>query len=934
MDVFGLRRRVVSDYGSYVRSFIEIADPRIGEFVGRHLAEGALWPDPLVQVNPAFMQGATIDALAGRGLLHDECRKIFAVKDPSSGEHKSTLSLHQHQVESIEAARAGDSYVLTTGTGSGKSLAYIIPIVDHVLRRGSGNGVQAIVVYPMNALANSQLGELEKFLCLGYPNRKPPVTFKRYTGQESDDARKEILAAPPDIILTNYVMLELLLTRPWERQLIESAAGLRFLVLDELHTYRGRQGADVAMLTRRVREACKATELLCVGTSATMSTAESWEQQRRQVADVASKLFGTTLRPERVIGETLRRVTKPIEQGRGFTDRLRATVEGAEPPPTDLASFLSWPLATWIETHLGIREERGRLVRCAPQALTGPAGAARALAEELGLPDDVCATAVQRTLLVGHTLRDERGLSLFPFRLHQFISKGDTVHATIDSEKTRAFTLEGQQFLPGSDKQKVLLPLAFCRECGKEYYLVRRVRDEQGRLTYVPRDIGERDSDDGSACGFLHVDGERPWPDAGADVIQRLPETWTEPDKQGRLKVKSSHRDHVPTTVFVSVGGVEGKEGVRAQWMTTPFRFCLACAVTYGGHQRSDFGKLATLGSEGRSTATTILTMSALRQLRGDPEGLPTEAKKVLSFTDNRQDASLQAGHFNDFLQIGLLRAALYRAVAAAGAEGLTHEYLAQRVFDALALPLNLYAANPQVEFLQREETDRALRYVLAYRLYVDLRRGWRLTSPNLEQCGLLRIDYRSLDQLCQSSKHWQNCHAALRGATSTERADLARTVLDFMRRELAIREDALRPEQQEVLQQLSRQYLVAPWALDDNERLERGNVVHASSKSDHDGSTFGRVFLSPRGGLGQYIRRRGTLSSWDGGPTLPPTHSATSSIRSVSRSPPNLRESAVTPWGWPSSTSPRSSSPLGSSVGGRCACRRSWRRSGAALRR
>ena len=74
-----------------------------------------------------------------------------------------------------------ESYVLTTGTGSGKSMAYIVPIVDRVLREGSGKGVRAIVVYPMNALANSQRNELEKFL--GKEHQK--VTFERYTGQES-----------------------------------------------------------------------------------------------------------------------------------------------------------------------------------------------------------------------------------------------------------------------------------------------------------------------------------------------------------------------------------------------------------------------------------------------------------------------------------------------------------------------------------------------------------------------------------------------------------------------------------------------------------------------------------------------------------------------------------------------------------------------------
>ena len=86
--------------------------------------------------------------------------------------------------------------------GSGKSLPYIIPIVDHVLR---GDRRKAIIVYPMNALANSQEQEPRKFLMHGYPDGRGPVTFRKYTGQESDDEQREIVATPPDILLTNYV---------------------------------------------------------------------------------------------------------------------------------------------------------------------------------------------------------------------------------------------------------------------------------------------------------------------------------------------------------------------------------------------------------------------------------------------------------------------------------------------------------------------------------------------------------------------------------------------------------------------------------------------------------------------------------------------------------------------------------------------------------
>ena len=330
-------------------------------------------------------------------------------EDGSGG---APFRLHRHQIDGIRAARAGDSYVLTTGTGSGKSLAYILPIVDHVLRRGSGKGVQAIIVYPMNALANSQVGELEKFLRRGYPAGRPPVTFRRYTGQESDKERKEIIAAPPDILLTNYVMLELVLTRPWDYQLIQAARQLRFLVLDELHTYRGRQGADVAMLVRRVREACDAKDLVHVGTSATLAGGGTWAEQQVAVASVASQLFGVEVKSERVIGETLRRATPARTlSDPAFVGRLCARLQSGNTVPVgDVAAFLTDPLSIWIEATLGLREEEGshRLLRCAPRSLSGAEGAAPALAKLTELDRDRCEAQLREALLSAYLQADIR----------------------------------------------------------------------------------------------------------------------------------------------------------------------------------------------------------------------------------------------------------------------------------------------------------------------------------------------------------------------------------------------------------------------------------------------------------------------------------------------------------------------------------------------
>ncbi|WP_005031678.1 DEAD/DEAH box helicase [Holophaga foetida] len=312
MDIFQYRDNLLGDYASYVKGFLEVQDADVEKFINTRLDGGFLWPDPLVQLNPAFLPGPTIEQLVKDGRLDPVCAQIFQRGKTVESPTGQTLTLHCHQEAALRCAEEGVNYVLTTGTGSGKSLTYILPIVDHVLKTGSGKGIQAIVVYPMNALANSQLGEMQKFLGHGFPADQPPVRFARYTGQ--DQERDEILNNPPDVLLTNYVMLELILTRPKERNhLVKAAEGLKFLVLDELHTYRGRQGADVSMLVRRLRETLKAKDVICVGTSATMGSGATIAEIREDVADVASRLFGAPVKPEHVIGESLRRITTPVD---------------------------------------------------------------------------------------------------------------------------------------------------------------------------------------------------------------------------------------------------------------------------------------------------------------------------------------------------------------------------------------------------------------------------------------------------------------------------------------------------------------------------------------------------------------------------------------------------------------------------------------------
>lgn len=859
MDVFALRSGLVDDYASYVRSFIRIADARVSDVVEEELRSGLLWPDPLIQLNPAFEPAERVDEFVKEGVLSPECDRVFRLGQGTGDERP--LRFYRHQADAIRTAARGENYVLTTGTGSGKSLAYIVPIVDHVLRNGSGKGIQAIIVYPMNALANSQYGELEKFL--GDPSTgNAPVTFARYTGQEKDEEKQAIVANPPDILLTNYVMLELLMTRPKEEKLVAAAKGLRFLVLDELHTYRGRQGADVALLVRRVRDRMGGGELQCVGTSATMASGGSHAERQGAVADVASRLFGSDVPVSNVIGETLRRATKAwSEDDKDFVASLRARLEHGAEPGASYQAFVADPLSRWIESAFGVRwdAEADRLARVQPRTLLGADGAAAELAALTGVPAERCANELEAGLLAGYEAGHdpETGFRPFAFRLHQFISKGDTVHASPEVEDERSITIHKQKYVPG-DRSRVLLPLAFCRECGQEYYTVRRASDPAtGRVEYTPRDLRDQYNDDVEGeAGFLYLSTSRPWPEDDGGVAARVPDDWLETTPAG-ARLRKDRRKYLPETVAVDAEGREDGRGQSAAYLKAPFRFCLRCGVAYGVRQRSDFAKLTTLGSEGRSTATTILSLSAVRRLQGE-ETLKPEARKLLSFTDNRQDAALQSGHFNDFVEVGLLRGALYRAVEDAGDQGVRHDELTQRVASAMRLPFEEYAADATVRFAAKEDTELAFRQVLGYRLYRDLRRGWRVTAPNLEQAGLLEIDYRSLGEVCEAEDVWSGHHDALALASPEVRADVARALLDYMRRELAVKVDYLDKPFQERIQQQSAQRLTGAWAMDEDEALEEATVVRprARQKGDYRGHTF----LSARGGFGMFLGRGTTF--------------------------------------------------------------------------
>ncbi len=859
MDVFAFRNRLVEEYSRFSRSFTKIRADDISRAVDDAYAAGRFWPAPLVQLNPRFAPGRTVDELVAEGTLEAECSRIFRLRESSGPPTGRSLALYRHQADAIDIARRGESYVLTTGTGSGKSLGYFIPIVDDVLRRRRQGdpckGITAIVVYPMNALCNSQLEELTRYLNLGYPEGGEPVTFARYTGQDSEEDRERIVKSPPDILLTNYVMLELILTRAIEtdKAVRKHAAGLRFLVLDELHAYRGRQGADVAMLARRVRERLGGDRLRFVGTSATVSSEGLAAERDVAVANVASRLFGGEVKPEHVVTETLQPATAWSTQIDPMG--LRVAVEAGPPVDPTHEELARHPVSAWVERNLGLEEDETGRLRRIQRPLTIEQAPER-LARDTDLAVDKCRSYLENFLLTAHASRGEDGRGFFAFRLHQFLSGGGSAHATLEASGQRYVTLEGQRFKPG-DRRRRLFPLRFCRHCGQEYLPVRAKMANEAPIGFDPRDLADRGGDDQTTRhGYL-------MPDAGAmfnpeDAEGSYPDPWLEM-VSGRFQLKPYYRKYVPIGVNVDATGRCNEQGLPAWFIAGDFRFCLnpECDAWYDG-RKGEYSKLASLSSEGRSSATTMLALASLRHLIGTD--LDPRTKKLLAFTDNRQDASLQAGHFNDFIQILQLRGALLAAVRAAPERLLTDEVLARRVLDRLRLEPADYAANPSAKGVKAQNTKRALRDVLGYRLYLDLQRGWRITSPNLEQLALLRIGYRDLDACCEDEESWREAHPLLGSTSSAKRLELATDLLDHMRRSLCIKTIFLDPNFQEQIRNRSFNELREPWGLSEEEYLTSHAFLlpRPSTRRGGGKGAYHLVHLSHRSAFGRRFKSRG----------------------------------------------------------------------------
>lgn len=859
MNVFDLDADLINRYEQFARSFTTIRADDLRQQIDVVYDSQKFWPEPLIGLNPQFKAGRSIASLTADGVVDPALEQVFALGDP-----RKPISLHRHQDEALMKALQHRNYIVTTGTGSGKSLCFFVPIIDRILkarRAGEPRRTRAIVIYPMNALANSQREELEKFVegC-GLPTEMRP-TFARYTGQEQESERKQVAANAPDIILTNFMMLELLMTRQddLDRQVIENMRGLEFLVLDELHTYRGRQGADVAMLVRRVRERMGSANMLCIGTSATMASGEE-DAGRKAVAGVGSTLFGSPVSAEDVITESLVRRTEGLPSEAALKSAVTSTTQ-----PASSDSFTQDPLACWIEMNIGL-DGGESLKRRTPRTLTN---AAEDLSTAIGIEPSQCREALAARLVSMSECRDERDQAFMAFKLHRFLSGAGNAHATLAPSGTRRASLAAEKF-DRDEAEARLYPVFFCRECGQEVHSV--TIDETGTVIARPIDLtprGEVD-EDGREHGFLVPDAIGDLNFTGA--IEDYPDSWLEMTASGQPRLKSSHRGkHDGRVMWLGSNGRHADDGLRCWFFPGAFRFCPHCR-NQPPPQARDINKLAGLSAEGRSSATTLITSAALDWMERAGEPAEAHRRKLLGFTDNRQDAALQSGHFNDFIFVTLLRGAMLRAVKVAGEDGLTHEEFGNALRKALGFEPELrdrrteWMLDPDpVSFSALDEAKKAINRVLAHRLWNDLRRGWRFTNPNLDQLDLIRVEYPGIamlasDQATCSGQHRERMSESERRGfellgqvPELRRQAMFRLLFDHMRQGLAIAVDALDQNELEAVAMKSRQVLKDPWAIGQEEQNHDLNyqttlvIGTQGSKADRIIRVSGRSVIARR---------------------------------------------------------------------------------------
>ena len=413
---------------------------------------------PYLEKAQMYAPGESLDKLS----LHEKTQETIQVR-------LGGRSLYQHQTDALKLLLTGENAIIATGTSSGKTLCYQIPILDDLIRDPSP-GLRAIIIYPLNALVNDQLGEWEQML-----REHPHITFARFTGQtpnsqeeykgrleavineqladeqmtqqerqrevkrrlqnQLDDApqnrlnhRKDIRANPPHVLITNFSMLEYLMERPVDAPIFKNAR-LKFLVLDEVHAYRGVQATEIAFLVRRLKDRLYTEKLVSIATSATLGKPDD-PQSKDRVRQFADKLFGENfVEPNPIYGTT----AQPQLYSPSFRPTVTQYVIAAESLRTGEEENARQSLCpnNTAEALASLLERDENLYRVRKEILTQPV-LLSTVARQLWPKDPQAEDGLQALLeIVATAKQDETDDDLLPTRLHYFVRAQDGLHVCL-----------------------------------------------------------------------------------------------------------------------------------------------------------------------------------------------------------------------------------------------------------------------------------------------------------------------------------------------------------------------------------------------------------------------------------------------------------------------------------------------------------------------
>jgi superfamily II DNA or RNA helicase len=612
-----------------------------------HLSKG-----PYLEATPVFKRGQTsrvlFQSLLGR-TMPDSFLNAVQVIGP----------LYQHQEDAIRRVYEGRNVVVATGTGSGKTEAFLFPILLHLYEEFSRGkldaGVRALILYPMNALANDQRERLGE-ICTALKNNSSPFqfTFGQYTGGTPEDEndsyrnaqthmrdryagelvlRTEIRRTPPHILLTNYSMLEYLLLRPQDSELFDNgrARNWTFLVMDEAHQYRGSKGIEMGMLLRRLKRRLKEGgqegEFRCIATSASIAGSK---ENCKDVAKFAAVLFGEDKFCEEdvILGETELlpeegSITIPTSNYTVLHNALENPSLETQSQLSKIAVDLGLPFQAdhEITKKVGrILQQDSRATRLRRQITTAPVEV-QAIADEIfvDLPDQQRVPALSELVELLLKATDPiSGAPLLSARYHLFLRSLEGAFVAYWPEKK--VLLDRQVSTDGGAAFEV----ALCRECGQHYF-VGRVKD--GRLQEAIRDSGH---DEFGADFFRPIENQVEESDEDDDnepiirqtfqLCVQCGEIW--PAKFGLDEGRCDHKN----SILVVKENPESEE--RPDGREDQLQKCSAC-----GYRGPDPVREVIHGTDGPHAviATTL------------HQNLPANRRKVLAFADGRQEAAFFA---------------------------------------------------------------------------------------------------------------------------------------------------------------------------------------------------------------------------------------------------------------------------------------------------